>query len=143
MVTCCRVMGMEGGGACPQTIYPSLSTLKGISGNFLHPHYEYSYIIRYTTSELLTYSNTYSNTNSNSTRLPQTTPMIFADVIGSQQACSHCHVESSPQRKEMATREVAERCMEVSLFRQHNLDCRNHLSKCEITNTNNISNRSR
>lgn len=99
-------------------------------------------LTRYTTLELLTYSNTYSN--SNSTRLPQTTPMIFVGVIGSQQACSHCHVESSPQRKEMATREVAERCMEVSLFRQHNLDCRYHLrvSKCDITNTNS-SNRSR
>ncbi|CAM9507963.1 unnamed protein product, partial [Laminaria digitata] len=30
-------------------------------------------------------------------------------------ACSHCHVESSPQRKEMVTKEVAERCMEVRL----------------------------
>ena len=27
------------------------------------------------------------------------------------QACSHCHVESSPRRKEMMDRETAERCM--------------------------------
>lgn len=40
---------------------------------------------------------------------------IFQLNIGlfCNQACSHCHVESSPQRKEMATREVAERCMEI------------------------------
>lgn len=29
------------------------------------------------------------------------------------QACNHCHVESSPRRKEMMSREVAERCLEI------------------------------
>lgn len=29
------------------------------------------------------------------------------------QACSHCHVESSPRRVEMATKAVAERCIKV------------------------------
>ena len=29
------------------------------------------------------------------------------------QACTHCHVESSPRRKEMMTRETAERCLEI------------------------------
>ena len=29
------------------------------------------------------------------------------------QACNHCHVESSPRRKEMMSREVAERCIEL------------------------------
>lgn len=33
------------------------------------------------------------------------------------QACSHCHVESSPQRKEMVSKEVAERCIEVRALR--------------------------
>ena len=31
------------------------------------------------------------------------------------QACSHCHVESSPKRKEMMSREVAEQCVRVVL----------------------------
>ncbi len=29
------------------------------------------------------------------------------------QACTHCHVESSPRRKEMMDRETAERCLEI------------------------------
>ncbi|XP_071509643.1 uncharacterized protein [Diadema antillarum] len=29
------------------------------------------------------------------------------------QACNHCHVESSPRRKEMMDRETAERCLEI------------------------------
>jgi sulfatase maturation enzyme AslB (radical SAM superfamily) len=29
------------------------------------------------------------------------------------QACNHCHVESSPKRKEMMSREVAERCVHI------------------------------
>eukprot|EP00752_Nemacystus_decipiens_P009410 g8413.t1 len=40
---------------------------------------------------------------------------IFQLNIGlfCNQACSHCHVESSPQRKEMVSKEVAERCIEI------------------------------
>ncbi|CAM9645956.1 unnamed protein product [Ascophyllum nodosum] len=40
---------------------------------------------------------------------------IFQLNIGlyCNQACNHCHVESSPRRKEMATREIAERCLEI------------------------------
>jgi radical SAM/Cys-rich protein len=30
------------------------------------------------------------------------------------QACSHCHVESSPKRKEMMSREVADKCIELA-----------------------------
>ena len=30
------------------------------------------------------------------------------------QACSHCHVESSPLRKEMMDRETAERCLHLA-----------------------------
>lgn len=33
------------------------------------------------------------------------------------QACTHCHVESSPQRTEMMSRAVAERCL--SLLETH------------------------
>ena len=29
------------------------------------------------------------------------------------QACSHCHVESSPKRKEMMSRETAEKCLDI------------------------------
>ncbi|XP_013403753.1 uncharacterized protein LOC106169016 [Lingula anatina] len=29
------------------------------------------------------------------------------------QACNHCHVESSPKRKEMMTREVADKCLDI------------------------------
>ncbi|XP_062610907.1 uncharacterized protein LOC134272725 [Saccostrea cucullata] len=29
------------------------------------------------------------------------------------QACNHCHVESSPRRKEMMSREVADRCLDI------------------------------
>eukprot|EP00903_Cladosiphon_okamuranus_P006603 g6450.t1 len=40
---------------------------------------------------------------------------IFQLNIGlfCNQACSHCHVESSPQRKEMVSKEVAERCIQI------------------------------
>ncbi|CAM9762199.1 unnamed protein product [Scytosiphon promiscuus] len=43
------------------------------------------------------------------------TSTIFQLNIGlfCNQACSHCHVESSPQRKEMVSKEVAERCIEI------------------------------
>lgn len=30
------------------------------------------------------------------------------------QACSHCHVESSPRRREMMDRATAERCLELA-----------------------------
>ena len=29
------------------------------------------------------------------------------------QACTHCHVDSSPRRKEMMSRETTDRCLEV------------------------------
>ena len=29
------------------------------------------------------------------------------------QACSHCHVESSPKRKEMMTRRTVDKCLEL------------------------------
>ena len=29
------------------------------------------------------------------------------------QACNHCHVESSPKRKEMMSRDVADRCLHL------------------------------
>lgn len=40
---------------------------------------------------------------------------IFQINIGlyCNQACSHCHVESSPQRKETMSREVADRCLHL------------------------------
>ncbi|XP_033118383.1 uncharacterized protein LOC117117998 [Anneissia japonica] len=40
---------------------------------------------------------------------------IFQLNIGlyCNQACSHCHVESSPKRKEMMNRQTAEKCLEV------------------------------
>jgi radical SAM/Cys-rich protein len=30
------------------------------------------------------------------------------------QACTHCHVDSSPKRKEMMTREVAQKCVDIA-----------------------------
>ncbi|CAM9765771.1 unnamed protein product, partial [Sphacelaria rigidula] len=43
------------------------------------------------------------------------TSTIFQLNIGlyCNQACSHCHVESSPQRTEMVTKDVADRCLKV------------------------------
>jgi len=40
---------------------------------------------------------------------------IFQINIGlyCNQACNHCHVESSPQRKETMSREVADRCLHI------------------------------
>jgi hypothetical protein len=34
-------------------------------------------------------------------------------VVRSFQACEHCHVDSSPKRKEMMSREVTDRCLHV------------------------------
>lgn len=92
-----------------------LVSVKCLSGNCIHPHYGYKVEIIYIVARI------------SSSRLPVTSngAVFFYNVIGAQQACSHCHVESSPQRKEMATKEVAERCMEVSLSCHDNIDCRN------------------
>jgi len=47
--------------------------------------------------------------------LSRTETQIFQINIGlyCNQACNHCHVESSPQRKETMSREVAERCLHI------------------------------
>ncbi|CAM9244914.1 unnamed protein product [Discosporangium mesarthrocarpum] len=47
--------------------------------------------------------------------IPRDTSTILQLNIGlyCNQACSHCHVESSPQRTEMVSKEVADRCLEV------------------------------
>ncbi len=37
----------------------------------------------------------------------------YSHDLRTSQACSHCHVESSPDRVEMADRAVAERCIKV------------------------------
>jgi sulfatase maturation enzyme AslB (radical SAM superfamily) len=40
------------------------------------------------------------------------------------QACNHCHVESSPKRKEMMCRETAEKCLDLAARSQtvHTID---------------------
>lgn len=51
----------------------------------------------------------------NDFKLERTQTDVFQINIGlyCNQACNHCHVESSPKRKETMTREVADRCLEL------------------------------
>jgi hypothetical protein len=47
------------------------------------------------------------------------------------QACSHCHVESSPKRKEMMSREVADKCLDI-------LEKSPSIHTVDITGTNTV-----
>eukprot|EP01026_Neomeris_dumetosa_P010256 TRINITY_DN1380_c0_g2_i1.p1 TRINITY_DN1380_c0_g2~~TRINITY_DN1380_c0_g2_i1.p1 ORF type:complete len:411 (-),score=41.54 TRINITY_DN1380_c0_g2_i1:338-1570(-) len=51
----------------------------------------------------------------NVSKLVRSPAKIFQLNIGlyCNQACSHCHVESSPKRTEMMTQEIAQRCVEL------------------------------
>jgi len=51
----------------------------------------------------------------NGTTLERQQAEVFQINIGiyCNQACNHCHVESSPKRKETMSRETADRCLEV------------------------------
>jgi len=48
-------------------------------------------------------------------KLKRTNTVVLQANIGlyCNQACNHCHVDSSPMRKEMMTKETTERCIEI------------------------------
>ena len=63
----------------------------------------------------LPYPNFLSKVIKSGQRLNRESCLVFQANIGlyCNQACTHCHVDSSPSRKEMMSRETTDRCLEV------------------------------
>ena len=63
----------------------------------------------------LTFPNFKSKVIKSGQRLSRESCLVVQANIGlyCNQACTHCHVDSSPRRKEMMSRETTDRCLEV------------------------------
>ena len=63
----------------------------------------------------LPYPNFMSKVIKSGQRMARESCLVFQANIGlyCNQACTHCHVDSSPSRKEMMSRETTDRCLEV------------------------------
>jgi len=101
------------GNAFKKSLVPS--TMKQLKESGIKPYTYEDRVERIAELNTLTYPNFAAKLRKDKIPLKRMSAVVFQANIGlhCNQACTHCHVDSSPSRKEMMTRETTNRCLDI------------------------------